>query len=402
MRLGTYKGIHMTRPNTEVTKHEVLNVLKKKQKEYAVATNIDDRSAQEGDQGILDFQGMYHGQDIPHGNGSDFALTIGAKAFLPEFDDALIGKNIGDTFDINVTFPTDYRISTMQNRSVVFHTTLKKIRLMDYQPIDDEFAKDFSEYTTLNEWENEIFSHLQARRKTSVQEKLTREVMTKIIADSDIPIDDDMKEEIRETAGLEVGDTIFFIADNEKNAALYAGQIRTALGERLDLIEKNSFKFCYINDFPMYEYDKETKKMEFTHNPFSMPQGGLEALETMDPEEILAYQYDIVCNGVELSSGAVRNHDMKIMVKAFEIAGYTEEDLKEKFGALYNAFQFGAPPHAGMAPGVDRMIMLLRDEENIREVIPFPMNGNAQDLMCGAPGEVTEQQLREVHIKVRQ
>ena len=196
MRLGTYKGIHMTRPNTEVTKHEVLNVLKKKQKEYAVATNIDDRSAQEGDQVILDFQGMYHGQDIPHGNGSDFALTIGAKAFLPEFDDALIGKNIGDTFDINVTFPTDYRISTMQNRSVVFHTTLKKIRMMDYQPIDDEFAKDFSEYTTLNEWENEIFSHLQARRKTSVQEKLTREVMAKIIADSDIPIDDDMKEEI--------------------------------------------------------------------------------------------------------------------------------------------------------------------------------------------------------------
>ena len=196
MRLGTYKGIHMTRPNTEVTKHEVLNVLKKKQKEYAVATNIDDRSAQEGDQVILDFQGMYHGQDIPHGNGSDFALTIGAKAFLPEFDDALIGKNIGDTFDINVTFPTDYRISTMQNRSVVFHTTLKKIRLMYYQPIDDEFAKDFSEYTTLNEWENEIFSHLQARRKTSVQEKLTREVMAKIIADSDIPIDDDMKEEI--------------------------------------------------------------------------------------------------------------------------------------------------------------------------------------------------------------
>lgn len=196
MRLGTYKGIHMTRPNTEVTKHEVLNVLKKKQKEYAVATNIDDRSAQEGDQVILDFQGMYHGQDIPHGNGSDFALTIGTKAFLPEFDDALIGKNIGDTFDINVTFPTDYRISTMQNRSVVFHTTLKKIRLMDYQPIDDEFAKDFSEYTTLNEWENEIFSHLQARRKTSVQEKLTREVMAKIIADSDIPIDDDMKEEI--------------------------------------------------------------------------------------------------------------------------------------------------------------------------------------------------------------
>jgi aspartyl-tRNA synthetase len=214
-------------------------------------------------------------------------------------------------------------------------------------------------------------------------------------------IPDDMKEEIRETAGLEVGDTIFFIADKEKQASLYAGEIRTALGERLELIEDKKFMFCYIHDFPMYEYDPETKKMIFTHNPFSMPQGGLEALETKDPEEILAYQFDIVCNGVELSSGAVRNHDMKIMVKAFEIAGYTEDDLKEKFGALYNAFQYGAPPHAGMAPGVDRMIMLLREEENIREVIPFPMNGNAQDMMCGAPGEVSEMQLREAHIKVR-
>ena len=210
-----------------------------------------------------------------------------------------------------------------------------------------------------------------------------------------------MTGESADIANLEPGDTIFFIADKEERAALYAGQIRTELGNRLDLCEKNAYRFCYINDFPMYEYDSEEKKMIFTHNPFSMPQGGLEALETMNPEDILAYQYDIVCNGVELSSGAVRNHDMKIMVKAFEIAGYTEENLKEKFGALYNAFQFGAPPHAGMAPGVDRMIMLLRDEENIREVIPFPMNGNAQDLMCGAPGEVTEMQLREAHIKVR-
>lgn len=214
-------------------------------------------------------------------------------------------------------------------------------------------------------------------------------------------IPDDMKEEIRELAGLEAGDTIFFIADKESQAAAYAGQIRTELGQRLDLIEKNAYRFCFVNDFPMYEYDPEEKKMIFTHNPFSMPQGGLEALNTKDPEEILAYQYDIVCNGVELSSGAVRNHNLDIMVKAFEIAGYTEEDLKQKFGALYNAFQYGAPPHAGMAPGVDRMIMLLRNEENIREVIPFPMNGNAQDLMCGAPNEVSEQQLREVHIKVR-
>lgn len=215
-------------------------------------------------------------------------------------------------------------------------------------------------------------------------------------------IPDDMKQEIADIAGLTPGDTIFFIADREAQAALYAGQIRTELGNRLDLIEKNSYRFCYINDFPMYEYDNEEKKYIFTHNPFSMPQGGLEALNTKEPSEILAYQYDIVCNGIELSSGAVRNHDLDIMVKAFEIAGYTEDDLKEKFGALYNAFQFGAPPHAGMAPGVDRMIMLLRNEENIREIIPFPMNGNAQDLMCGAPNEVSEQQLREVHIKVRQ
>ena len=212
---------------------------------------------------------------------------------------------------------------------------------------------------------------------------------------------DDMKQEIADIANLEVGDTIFFIADTEEHAALYAGQIRNELGARLDLLEKNAYRFCFINDFPMFEYDKEAKKIIFTHNPFSMPQGGLEALNTKDPRDILAYQYDIVCNGVELSSGAVRNHNLDIMVKAFEIAGYTEEDLKEKFGALYNAFQFGAPPHAGMAPGVDRMIMLLRNEENIREVIPFPMNGNAQDVMCGAPNEVSEMQLREVHIKVR-
>ena len=215
-------------------------------------------------------------------------------------------------------------------------------------------------------------------------------------------IPEDMKGEIAELVGLEVGDTIFFIADKEMRAANFAGQLRNELGARLDLIEKNAYHFCFVNDFPMYEYDEEEKKIIFTHNPFSMPQGGLEALNTKEPTEILAYQYDIVCNGVELSSGAVRNHDMQIMIKAFEIAGYTEEDLKNKFGALYNAFQFGAPPHAGMAPGVDRMIMLLRNEENIREVIPFPMNGNAQDLMCGAPNEVSEQQLREVHIKVRQ
>ena len=215
-------------------------------------------------------------------------------------------------------------------------------------------------------------------------------------------IPEEMKGELATLAGLSAGDTIFFIADKEDKANYYAGHIRTELGEKLDLIEKDAYRFCYVNDFPMFELDPETKQIGFTHNPFSMPQGGLEALNTMDPLDVLAYQYDIVCNGVELSSGAVRNHDIEIMKKAFAIAGYDEETLETKFGALYQAFQFGAPPHAGMAPGVDRMIMLLRNEENIREVIAFPMNGNAQDLMCGAPGEVTEQQLREVHIKVRE
>ncbi len=217
--------------------------------------------------------------------------------------------------------------------------------------------------------------------------------------DKFIPVD--CKKELADLAKLQAGDTIFFVADKEEKACYYAGQIRNELGRKLDLYEKNAFRFCYVNDFPMYELDAETKQITFTHNPFSMPQGGMQALEEKNPLDILAYQYDIVCNGVELSSGAVRNHDVTIMEKAFALAGYDKETLQKKFGALYRAFQFGAPPHAGMAPGVDRMIMLLKEEENIREVIAFPMNGNAQDLMCGAPGEVTEEQLREVHIKVR-
>lgn len=215
-------------------------------------------------------------------------------------------------------------------------------------------------------------------------------------------IPDGMKSELAAMAGLEAGDTIFFIADREDRANYYAGQLRIELGDRLDLCEKHAYRFCYINDFPMYELDPVTRQIGFTHNPFSMPQGGLEALDREDPLDILAYQYDIVCNGVELSSGAVRNHDMDIMVRAFAIAGYDEETLKSKFGALYQAFQFGAPPHAGMAPGIDRMLMLLKNEENIREVIAFPMSSSAQDLMCSAPNDVTEQQLREVHIKVRE
>lgn len=221
----------------------------------------------------------------------------------------------------------------------------------------------------------------------------------------DGPIDKFLKEGDREDLikrnNSNAGDVIYFIADTEKDAPKLAGQIRTEVATRLDLIDKSKFEMCFIVDFPMYEHDETTGQVIFTHNPFSMPQGGMDSLLNKNPDDILAYQYDIVCNGVELSSGAVRNHDLDIMIKAFEIAGYTEDELKSKFSALYNAFQYGAPPHAGMAPGVDRMIMLITEEENIREVIAFPMNSNAQDLLLGSPGEVTEQQLREVHIKLR-
>ena len=209
------------------------------------------------------------------------------------------------------------------------------------------------------------------------------------------------KAELTELVGIKEGESLFFISDSANIINKLSGEMRTWIANELGLIKNDSFEFCFIVDFPMYELNEETGKIDFTHNPFSMPQGGMDALLNKDPLEIFAYQYDIVCNGVELSSGAVRNHNPEIMKKAFEIAGYGEEDVKAKFGALYTAFNYGAPPHAGMAPGVDRMIMLIAEEETIRDVIAFPLNGNAQDLMMGAPGDVTEMQLREVHVKVR-
>lgn len=213
-------------------------------------------------------------------------------------------------------------------------------------------------------------------------------------------LSDEKKAALTSMLSLKTDDTLFFICDSIKVVNLLAGQIRTALGERMNLIDKDRFEMCFITDFPMYEKNEEGK-LDFTHNPFSMPQGEMDALENQDPLTIKAYQYDIVCNGVELSSGAVRNHRPDVMVKAFELAGYTAEEVEKRFGALFRAFHYGAPPHAGMAPGVDRMIMLLKDEENIREVIAFPMNSNAQDMLLGAPNTVSEQQLREVHIKLR-
>jgi len=207
---------------------------------------------------------------------------------------------------------------------------------------------------------------------------------------------------LKKELSLKENDVLFFIADSQKLVDGLAGKIRTALGSQLNLISRDSFEFCFIVDFPMYGLNDETGVIEFTHNPFSMPQGGLEALETKNPLDILAWQYDVVCNGSELSSGAVRNHLPELMVKAFDIAGYTQADIEKKFPALYNAFHYGAPPHAGMAPGLDRIVMLLADEENIREVVAFPMTSNAQDLLMEAPCEVTEHQLREVHIRLRQ
>ena len=213
-------------------------------------------------------------------------------------------------------------------------------------------------------------------------------------------ITSDIKENLEKQIGAEKNSAIFFIADELEKAQKIAGLVRIELGKRLELIEKDVYKFCFIVDFPMYELSDEVT-IDFSHNPFSMPQGGLEALETKNPLDILAYQYDLVCNGYEMASGAVRNHNPETMVKAFEIAGYTEEDVKNRFGALYNAFQYGTPPHAGAAPGVDRMVMLIADSQNIREVIAFPKNKKARDLLMRAPSVVSEQQLKDVHIELR-
>ena len=213
-------------------------------------------------------------------------------------------------------------------------------------------------------------------------------------------ITDEIKEQLINEFGMNKNSSVFFIADEFKTAQKISGLVRIELGKRLDLLEKDVYRFCYIVDFPMYELSDEGT-IDFNHNPFSMPQGGMEALETKDPLDILAYQYDLVCNGYEMASGAVRNHNPEIMVKAFEIAGYKEEDVKNRFGALYNAFQYGTPPHAGAAPGVDRMVMLIEDSQNIREVIAFPKNKRARDLLMRAPSVVSEQQLKDVHIEVR-
>ena len=214
-------------------------------------------------------------------------------------------------------------------------------------------------------------------------------------------LDDNIRKELIEVANLKPNSALFILADTKNKINKLAGLLRTKLGEELELIDKEKFEFCIINDFPMYEYNEEENTWDFGHNPFSMPQGGLEALTEENIDKVLAYQFDFVCNGYEMASGAVRNHDIRIMKKAFELAGYTEEDVENKFKSLYTAFQYGAPPHAGMAPGIDRILMLLKDEENIREMVAFPLGANGADAMMGCPNEIFEKQLRETHIKIR-
>jgi len=213
-------------------------------------------------------------------------------------------------------------------------------------------------------------------------------------------LEPERQDQIRAVTAAVAGDAVFFVAEKPKRAAQLAGLARTRLADELGLIEQGVFRFCWIVDFPMYERDEETGKIEFSHNPFSMPQGGLKALEEQDPLTIKAFQYDIVCNGVELSSGAIRNHLPEIMYKAFAIAGYSREEVEVRFGGMLNALKFGAPPHGGSAPGIDRIVMLLADEPNLREIVAFPMNQQAQDLLMQAPAEVAEERLRELHIRV--
>jgi len=334
-------------------------------------------------------------------------LKVGEDIFRKTFKEFGKGKKISDEPFTRLTFKEsmekygtdkpDLRnpLEIIDITDVFENTTFRPFRGVTVKAIIVEDIADKS-----NSWFNELGYYAKSIGMSAGigYFKVTEDM--EFVGPIDKFLSEDEREDLISTAKLKPNSVIFFIADR-KNASKLAGQIRDELGRKLELIDKDEFKFCIVKDFPMYEWSEEEDKYIFTHNPFSMPQGGMDSLLNKKPEDILAYQYDIVCNGIELSSGAVRNHDVKIMEKAFEIAGYTKEELKARFKSLYTAFHYGAPPHAGIAPGVDRMIMLLRDEPNIREVIAFPLNSNAQDMMMEAPSEISEKQLREVHIKIR-
>ena len=272
----------------------------------------------------------------------------------------------------------------------LFASSIEKGAVVIAVPAPKASTKPRSWYDKLNDWACE--QEMGGLAYINFAEAGTKGISKRL--------DEERINKICEISGVKTGDSVFFVCATKEKAEKFAGEARTRIGEQLELIDKNRFDFCWIVDFPMFEFNEEAGKIDFSHNPFSMPQGEMEALETKDPLDILAYQYDIVCNGVELSSGAIRNHRLDIMYKAFEIAGYSNDVVEKEFGGMLNAFKYGAPPHGGSAPGIDRIVMLLADEPNIREVIAFPMNQQAQDLLMQAPSNVSQEQLKELHIKL--
>lgn len=334
-------------------------------------------------------------------------LEIGEKVFYDTFKEFGNGKKLSDRPFVRLTYKEsmerfgtdkpDLRnpLELIDLCDVFEETTFRPFKGVTVKGIVVKGIADKS-----NSWFNELGDYAKSiGMSAGIGYFKVNDDMT-FVGPIDKFLSDDEREDLIKAGKLEGGDVIFFIADRT-NAYKYAGLIRDELGRKLDLIDKNEFKFCIVKDFPMFEWSEEDDMYIFTHNPFSMPQGGMEALTTKKPDEVLAYQFDFVCNGIEMASGAVRNHDIEIMKKAFEIAGYGEEEIEKRFSALYEAFKYGAPPHAGMAPGIDRMLMLLLDEDSIRETIAFPLTAGGSDALMGAPGEVTEMQLREAHIKVR-
>ncbi len=336
----------------------------------------------------------------------DDVLKIGEKVFYETFQKFGNGKKISDT-----PFPRLSYKESMERFGTDKPDLRNPLELVDLTEVFEETTfKPFKKVTVKgivvediatksNSWFNELVDYASSIGMPGIGYFKVNEDMS-FAGPIDKFLSEDEREDLIDIGNLKPGSVIFFIADRN-NAYKYAGLIRDELGRKLGLIDKDEFKFCIVKDFPMYEWSEEEEKYIFTHNPFSMPQGGMESLESKKPEEVLAYQFDFVCNGIELASGAVRNHDLEIMKKAFSIAGYKEEEIEKRFKALYEAFKYGAPPHAGMAPGIDRMLMLLLGEENIRETIAFPMNASGSDALMESPSEVSELQLREAHIKVR-
>ena len=333
-------------------------------------------------------------------------LKIGEKIFYDTFKKFSDGKKISKPFtrltykesmERYGTDKPDLRnpLELVDLTDVFEETTFRPFRGVTVKGI---VVPDIADKT--NSWFNDLGDYAKSIGMSAGIGYFKVDDDMKFVGPIDKFLSDDEREDLIKVAKLKPGCVIFFIADRN-NAYKYAGLIRDELGRRLDLLDKDEFNFCIVKDFPMFEWSEEEDQYIFTHNPFSMPQGGMDSLKNKKPEEVLAYQFDFVCNGIEMASGAVRNHDIEIMKKAFEIVGYGEDEIKKRFSALYEAFKYGAPPHAGMAPGIDRMLMLLLDQESIRETVAFPLSASGADQLMGAPGEVQEMQLREAHIKIR-